>query len=321
VTDSFFGVAVAVDGAAIVVGDNNVNVSGTEMGSAHLFECWTDISTGDEPCVYWNKTHTLHNPGPDYGHFGQAVAIDGSSIVVGAPGSDGKDPSETGPATKGDVFAYRKVGGAWTDVIETTGWYKLSTAGVEGVDYYGGAVDIDNDLIIVGSSGAIITWTNTTSSFNSTTNVTTYGTQVINTTGAGVAYIGVYEWDNTTADWERGTLYAAKPTSEVGHQDNAFFGFSVAVSGKFAIVGEPRRDLTLTHTNIGEAYVFTAGSHGGGLSTGAIIGIVLGALALLLLVGLYVHKRRNSSGPSYSMVESGQSTIGDALRTFLPNMQ
>jgi len=270
-----FGKAVAVYENVIVVGDPGAGTIGiNDFGAVFMYECST---TGTQKCEGWIRTQ-IPTPSPsEFARFGSDVAISKGGLVIGGEGHSFKK-------IRGNAYAYRQVSGAWTTGILGNP-YVLDHSEIYGSDLYGTSVDIDNDLIIVGSRAA-----------NATN-----GTTLI----AGKAHIGVYEWDNSTDDWTATALASTDP------QANSQFGFSVGISGSFAIVGKPFHDSDGTlHT--GEAYVFTAGSHGG-LSTGAIIGIAVGAAVFASLLVLFVVMRRRKS-QSYTSV----ATVGDAVRQLLP---
>jgi hypothetical protein len=80
-----FGAALAVSGARVVVGDPLAAVDGVAAGTVSVF----DVAAAPVgPAAY-----TMANPSPSVDDlFGAAVAIDGSRVVVGAPGDDTRAP-------------------------------------------------------------------------------------------------------------------------------------------------------------------------------------------------------------------------------------
>ncbi len=126
-----FGAPVAVDGDTAVVGalaDDN----GT--GSAYVYR-----RTGNR----WAQTAklTASDGAPD-SWFGADVAIDGDTIVVGAPRKD-----VGGDADQGAVYTFTRTGG---DRNETA---KLTDSGGNAFDDPGGSVAVDGDTIVAGSQG------------------------------------------------------------------------------------------------------------------------------------------------------------------------
>ena len=78
-------------------------------------------------------------PGAAFGHFGNSVAIDGDTAVVGAPSGGG----ETGDA----VFVFERTGDSWAQTA-----ILVPSDGAEG-DLLGLSVAIDGDTIVAGAPG------------------------------------------------------------------------------------------------------------------------------------------------------------------------
>jgi hypothetical protein len=73
-----FGVSVALSGNHVLIGSSADDEGASNSGAIHLF----DTTTGD-----W--VQTIVNPTPGVGDlFGNAVAIDGNTAIVGAFGDD-----------------------------------------------------------------------------------------------------------------------------------------------------------------------------------------------------------------------------------------
>jgi hypothetical protein len=75
-SNDFFGNSVAIDGNNVLIGANGHDTNGTNsVGQAHLF----DATTG-------NLLDTFDDPtGTNFDNFGFSVAIDGDSVLIGAP--------------------------------------------------------------------------------------------------------------------------------------------------------------------------------------------------------------------------------------------
>jgi hypothetical protein len=125
-----FGAAVAMDGTRVVVGafrDNFV------QGSAYVF----DLASGT-PAV---PVAVLNNPAPLSGDFfGQAVAISGTRVVVGAPGDDAAG------SDSGSAYVYNIAGATPTVPVAT-----LTNPGPPENDAFGTAVAIDGLRVAVGA--------------------------------------------------------------------------------------------------------------------------------------------------------------------------
>jgi hypothetical protein len=90
-TDDFFGISVAIDGNTAIVGAWSDNTSGTDTGSAYIY----DVTTGA-------LMYTLTNPTPQYrDYFGISVAISGNTAIVGATGDN------TGGTSAGSAYIYK----------------------------------------------------------------------------------------------------------------------------------------------------------------------------------------------------------------------
>jgi hypothetical protein len=228
---------VAISGSAIVVGASN---SDGGNGAACIY---TEGTSG------WPTTPTVTLPDPATaagGSFGYWTAISGSTVVVGAVTANSQSgaayiyakgtagwpttPSATLPdpaATPGDRFGYSvAVSGATVVVGATTGYgagpgaayiylrgrtgwpttpnVTLSDPAATSGDLFGLSVAVSGGIIIAGAPGA--------------------------NSGAGQAYIyakGTTGWPTT-------------PSATLPHPaQDVTFGYSVAVRGTTAIVGEP----------------------------------------------------------------------------------
>ncbi len=124
-----FGVAVAISGDTIVVGDTgNDTVAGREVGSVYVF-----VRTGDT----WSEQARLSGDAA-FDLFGRSVDIQGDTTVVGANGA-GAD---------GAAFVFVRSGDSWSEQAELT----APDAG-PGADNFGYAVALEDDAIVVGGPG------------------------------------------------------------------------------------------------------------------------------------------------------------------------
>lgn len=129
-----FGEAVAIDYPLLVVGVELDAEAGVDAGSAHVY----DISDPANPIWYYML---LGDDTAAYDHFGTAVAIDGTTVVVGASGHD--DPAvDCGAAYVFDV----------SDPDAYVQTHKLTAADAENDKAeLGYTVDIDGEWIIAGA--------------------------------------------------------------------------------------------------------------------------------------------------------------------------
>ncbi|HAV65149.1 MAG TPA: hypothetical protein DCY13_22605, partial [Verrucomicrobiales bacterium] len=85
--------------------------------------------------------------------FGHAIAFDGNTLVVGAPGESSGSPgingnqSDNGATRAGAVYVFVRNGGVWSQQA----YLKASNPGAE--DEFGKSVAIAGDTIVVGAIG------------------------------------------------------------------------------------------------------------------------------------------------------------------------
>ena len=254
-----FGISVGIDGTTAIVGANQNSWTGTNTGSAYLF----DTTTG-------SQTEKLTaDDGAELDFFGWSVGIDGTTAIVGAYRDD-DNGSDSGSAylfdtTTGDqLFKLtaddgaaddsfgRSVGvsgttaivGAYADDDDnglnsgsaylfdtTTGTQiaKLTASDAAPNDYFGSSVAIDGNFAIVGASR------DDDNGFNS-----------------GSVYIfDISTFMDGTTDYTE----TEKITAGDGATED-WFGYSVGIDGSAAIVGAYQdRDNGLLS---GSAYVYGA---------------------------------------------------------------
>ncbi|MFN0253789.1 MAG: EGF domain-containing protein [Kofleriaceae bacterium] len=267
VANGWFGISADIDGDTIVVGAPGRSAAGI-AGAAYVYE--RNLGGANN----WGERKKLVTSDAAINdEVGRGVAIDGDTIVVGAAGDDHGTFTNPGSAY---VFE-RDTGGAgnWGEVA------KLVAA--DAVDYqsYGGDVDIDGDVIVIGHQD---------SSFNGPERMQAY-LHGRNSGGAGawglirkledadagfadaagndvaiagpLVVVGAHRQSNTT-----GTIYVfmrdqggpdnwglfGKQTGSDTVASDAF-GKSVAVAGDHVFAAAPDKDY-MTASDAGKAYVF-----------------------------------------------------------------
>ncbi len=207
-SDAEFGRSVAVSGDLALVGGPYLDVGmRQEAGAAYIFARARDGS--------WTATARLTAPdGGDFDFFGQAVALFGDTAVVGAPSHD-----VAGRPEAGAVYVFKLLGGSWVQQA------KLVAADGATRSYFGRAVAIEDDTIVVGSP-----WR-----------------EVGGDAAAGAAYVFTRSGDVWS---QQARLVAADGAVE------DCLGDAVAVSGDLALLGAPNRDNG-ARVDAGAAYSFT----------------------------------------------------------------
>lgn len=134
--NSSFGVGLAIDGDTIVVGDQNVVSGGALTGAAYVFQRQGTV---------WSLQQKLipDQGGPDaeFSSFGQVIAIQDDTIIVGAP------LYNTASNFAGAAFVYVRSGGTWTQTQKLTA-NDMAAEAVMGV-----SVAISGDTAVFGAVG------------------------------------------------------------------------------------------------------------------------------------------------------------------------
>jgi len=166
--------------------------------------------------TWWTQQAKLTaSDGEPGDNFGYSVSISGDYAIVGAEFDDIGSNTDQGSA-----YIFHRSGTIWTQQIKLT-----ASDGASG-DHFGVSVYISGDYAIVGARDDAI---------GSNAN-------------QGSAYIFAY--DSGVSTW----VYTNKLTASDGATGD-FFGFSVSISGDYAIVGAPGDDIG-SNTYQGSAYIY-----------------------------------------------------------------
>lgn len=177
--------------------------------------------------------------------FGSSVAVDGDTLVVGAPGesSDGTGSTDNSASDAGAAYVFTRTGtpAKWNQQA----YLKASNA--EANDLFGTSVAISGDSIVVGAIN------------EDSSAVGINGNELDNSSNdSGAAYVFV----RIGTDWSQQAYL--KP-SNTGAMDS--FGAAVGISGDTILIGSPHEDSAATGiggnqsdntaSNSGATYVFT----------------------------------------------------------------
>ena len=203
-----FGSAVATDGEWTVVGARGDDLGGDDAGAVHVFES-----------VAGNYHQSVPNPAPSHhDEFGDAVAVSGNVMVVGAPGND-PDP---GMLDVGLAHVYSFDGASWQPQAT------LYNPTPEHSDYFGWSVAVSGNVAIVGAVGENAA------------------------PGSGAFEEGAaYLFDATTGSLIQRLDNPTPPQSPMGED---WFGWSVAAWEDFVVVGAPNDGAAGYHA--GSVYVY-----------------------------------------------------------------
>ena len=132
-----FGLAVSVSNNTIVVGDQTASVNGVPQGAAYVYV---------QPSGGWrNMTETAKlsaSDGVTGAEFGVAVAVNGNTIVAGAPAGIVEDP---GP---GSAYVFVEPPGGWANATQTS---ELTASDGADYDEFGTSVSINGNTVLVGA--------------------------------------------------------------------------------------------------------------------------------------------------------------------------
>jgi hypothetical protein len=237
-----FGRSVALSGTTLVVGAPDHNA---EQGAVYIY-----TSNGST----WSLAAELSDPAGKNGDmFGLAVAISGSTILIGAPG---------GSSQPGAAYVYDQSGSSWS--LQTT---LTPVGGAHG--NFGHSVAISGSTAVVGGGSAVYVFAATSQGWSQVQALSApdggsrdrYGfavgvsrsALVVGAPGhnssAGIAYF----YGLNGSQW---TLQSELAGSDPAGGD--VFGSAVAVSGSTAVIGAPGININHVNGHTGTAYVFVA---------------------------------------------------------------
>ena len=268
--DSFyFGFSVALSGDYVVVGAFLEDGLGTDRGAAYVF--YRNQGGTDN----WGQVAKLTaSDADDSDQFGHSVAIGGDNVVVGAHYEDGLGTN------RGAAYVYgRNQGGAdnWGQVT------KLTASNPENAAYFGYSVAVRGDFAVVGAYGEDGTGTNLgaayifdrnfggSDSWGQVTKLMASDAEDIDEFGTSVAIDGDYVVVGAYLEDGAGTslgaayvFYRNSPNPDdwgevmkltaSDAEDQDWFGYSVAISGDYAVVSAAYEDDA--GTNAGALYIF-----------------------------------------------------------------
>lgn len=209
VEHNYSGSSVDVDGDTMVVGIPGAN---DYYGAAAVYVKQANNT--------WLQVATLSTFQYGSDKFGSSVAIDGDTIVVGAPSATDN---------KGTAYIFVKPQSGWVDMLPVT---YLSASDGAADDQFGCSVAIDGNTVIVGASGDDTT--------------TKAGGFYFRRLNHGSAYVFV----KPQSGWQGTHAHIAKLTAS-DKASNDEFGTSVAISGNRVVVGAQGDD-----NYKGSTYVF-----------------------------------------------------------------
>ena len=258
-----FGYRVALADDALLVGAFTATVGGVvSQGAAYVFT----QSNGT-----WSESQKLTaSDGGLFDNFGAAVALDGSTLVVGANGA-----TVGGNAAQGAVYVFTESNGTWTQT------QKLTADDGAAYDNFGLSVALKGSTILVGSpraaiggnagQGALYVFTESNGTWSQTQKLTASDGATNDSFGESVALdgstalIGAYNATINGHQWQGAAYFftesngswseGQKLTASDGTA-GANFGNAVALEGSTALIGADASTVG-GNTYQGKAYLFT----------------------------------------------------------------
>ena len=290
-----FGRRVALDGNTLIIGAADEDSAGISVNSG----LESNNAESGSGAVYvfvrnngtWSLQAYIKASNTESGDaFGSSVAINGDTLVVGAPNEDSNlttiihSPSSSdetatgnGALESGAVYVFTRSGTTWSQQA----YLKASNAGA--ADNFGSSVAIHGDTVVIGAPGEdghLLTGSTSPPPDNTTTGDSA--------SASGAAY--VFTRSGTT--WSQQAYIKA---SNVGANDT--FGMNVAISVDTVTVGAPGED--------GGGVGVTAGSPNDTITGNAVAGS--GAA--------YIFTRSGTTWSQQAYVKASNTGGGDAVGT------
>jgi PAS domain-containing protein len=224
--DDYFGYSVAISGDYAIVGaygedeDASGGATASFAGSAYIFTRSGSTWTQQQKIVASDRAAG--------DRFGGSVAISGDYAIVGALLEDEDASGGATASLAGSAYIFHRSGSTWTQQ------QKIVASDRAANDYFGYSVAISGDYAIVGA----------------------YAEDEDASGGATASFAGsAYIFNRSGSTWTQQQKIVAADRAA-----NDEFGWSVAISGDYAIVGAYLEDQDAsggaTASNAGSAYIF-----------------------------------------------------------------
>ena len=257
-TNDEFGGSVFIDGDYAIVGARGDDDNGSSSGSAYIF---TRSGTS-----WTQQAKITPDDGASSDSFGSSVSISGDYAIVGAY-RDGDNGFLSGSA-----YIFVRSGISWTQQA------KIKPSDGASLDLFGRSVSIDANYAIVGAyndddngsgSGSAYIFVRSDTSWTQQAKIKPSDGATDDNFGLFVsisgnyAIVGAYGDDDNGNDSGSAYIFVRSDTSwtqqaKIKPSDGATddeFGYSVSISGAYAVVGALRDDDN--GNNSGSAYIFT----------------------------------------------------------------
>jgi PKD repeat protein len=256
--NDYFGTSVSISSDYAIVGAPFDDDKGHQSGSAYIFE-----KSGNS----WNEVAKLTaSDGAASDSFGQSVSISANYIIVGAPEQGYTNQPET--ARAGSAYIFENSGNGWNQVA------KLTASDGAASDSFGQSVSISGGYAIIGAryddekKGCAYIFEKSGNGWNQVAKLTASDGAPLNWFGSSVSISGDDAIVSALYDDDKGTISGSayifeksgnswNQVTKLTASDGVaydFFGWSVSISGGYAIVGARYDDDKGSES--GSAYIF-----------------------------------------------------------------
>jgi len=277
----YFGCSVAISGDYIMVGANmDDNATSTNLGSVYVFYNNAGV---------WTETQKIASSDRhEDDFFGSALSLNGDYAIVGVYLQDYNTAGLDSVGNGGAAYIFKNIAGTWTET------QKLIASDRSATDYFGFSVDIEGDYAIIGAyaededangvntqveAGSAYIFKNYSDTWIEEQKIVASDRYVEDYFGYSVSIsnnyviVGAYYEDEDELGSETisgaGSVYIYENNEGVWSQvnkvvssdrnENDRFGYSVSISGDYAVVGaffEDEDSFDLNHLDFsGSAYV------------------------------------------------------------------
>lgn len=246
-----FGTGLALRGSWLAVGATRDDDLAPDAGAVYLFFLENEVWTF--------KQKLFASDAANADHFGAAIAIDGTQLVVGAPEED------TLGADAGAAYLFTFDGTAWSESAKL-----LATSFGGPADGFGSAVDIEAGTVLVGAPGANLVGPGSGAAYAlvqvfsswivqaeladpqpSANSLVGFAVQ-LDGEGAIIGAPGAKGYGTCLVFRRSGTLWTYQVTMEASdHAPGYSFGAALALSQDWLVVGSP-----FHQAGSGAAYLF-----------------------------------------------------------------
>ncbi len=226
-----FGISVSISGDYAIVGARWDDDGGSDSGSAYIFK--------REGTTWTEQAKLTASDAAADDRFGESVSISGDTAVVGVQAKD-----DVG-YNSGSAYIFKREGSTWTEQA------KLTASDAAAYDSFGCSVSISGDTVVVGARGSTYIFKREDTIWTEQAKLTASDAAANNLFGCSVSISGDYAIVGAFGDADEGyragsayifkregTTWTEQAKLNANYAEASdFFGYSVSISGDYAVVG------------------------------------------------------------------------------------